>query len=55
MLSYNCARCANSTALIYRDHERDLVTECLACEHIETVATSHIGVGEDKEPESLDE
>lgn len=55
MLSYNCARCGNTTTLLYKDHEGDLVTECLACEHIETAVSKSIAIGEDKEPESLDE
>lgn len=40
MLKFKCEECQNSKGLIYRDDEGDLVTECLACEHIEVVGES---------------
>lgn len=49
MLTYTCERCQNTTAGIYRDAEGDLVTECLACEHITTVSTDHLHLFEDED------
>lgn len=40
MLKFECLECGNTTALVYKDQEGDMVTECLACEDIQTVTSS---------------
>ncbi len=38
MLKFNCFECENTTALIYRDDEGDMITECLSCEDIQPIS-----------------
>ena len=33
MLKFECVECGNTTALIKKDQEGDMVTECLSCEN----------------------
>lgn len=40
MLNYLCNTCGNTTALIKKDNEGDIVSECLACGHIEPLPAS---------------
>lgn len=43
MLEFKCSECDNTTTLVYRDEDGDLITECLACEDIQVVSTN-IGI-----------
>lgn len=37
MLKFECSECGNTTAVIKKDSEGDLVSECLACEEIDMI------------------